>query len=364
MRLSSTTIVTTAICATVCAALSLALTASVFADEPVSFKGKTITMIIPTTAGASTDLSGRLFAKFFSKHLPGAPASVSQNIPAGHGITALNFLTQQAKPDGLTLSMSSSSQVDPMTYRSPLSKYDPANLQIIGSVGAGDTAMIIRADALPRLMDKSQTPVAMGSVTGVPRTSMRMTVWGIEYLGWNAKWVVGYPGSSDLMLALERGEIDMTAFPIVYLLDKLTDTAKFKILTQDGEGPIERPTGRADIDNAPSFHQALAGKITDPRMVEAYEYWRSAILFKWMALPPKTPTAIRDIYRDAFRKTVADPEFLAMAEQSMPGFTVISAESTETIISNLAKTTPAAIEALDDLMRKQGLNIVKAEAPQ
>ena len=357
--LSSATLTVTSICATVC----LALAAPVLADEPVSFKGKTITMIIPTTAGASTDLSGRLFAKFFTKHLPGNPTSVSQNIPAGHGIVALNFLTQQSKPDGLTLSMSSSSQVDPITYRSPLAKYDPSQLQIIGSVGAGDTAMIIRADAMPRLMDRSQPPVTMGSVTGVPRTSMRMTVWGIEYLGWNAKWVVGYPGSSDLVLALERGEIDMTAFPIVYLLDKLTDTTKYKILIQDGEGPVERPTGRADIDNAPSIHQALAGKITDPKIVDAYEYWRSAILFKWMALPPKTPVAIRDAYRTAFFKIVADPEFIAQAEQSMQGFTVINAEATEKIIHNLAKTTPAAIEAMDDLMRKQGLNIVKAEAP-
>lgn len=87
------------------------------ADEPVSFKGKTVTMITPTTAGANTDLSARLFAKFYSKYLPGQPTTISQNIPAGHGITARNYLTQQAKTDGTTLSLSSSSQVDPITYR-------------------------------------------------------------------------------------------------------------------------------------------------------------------------------------------------------------------------------------------------------
>jgi tripartite-type tricarboxylate transporter receptor subunit TctC len=102
------------------------LAAPVFADETVSFKGKTITMIIPTTAGANTDLSARLFAKFFSKYLPGEPAAIAQNIPAAHGITALNYLAQQAKPDGLTVAMSSSSQVDPITYRAPAAKYDPA----------------------------------------------------------------------------------------------------------------------------------------------------------------------------------------------------------------------------------------------
>jgi tripartite-type tricarboxylate transporter receptor subunit TctC len=347
---------------TVVAAACLTLAASAFADEAVSFKGKTITMIIPTTAGANTDLSARLFAKFFSKYLPGEPAAIAQNIPAAHGITALNYVAQQAKPDGLTVTMSSSSQADPITYRAPAAKYDPAKLEIVGSVGAGDTAMIVRTDALPRLLDKSKPPVTMGSVAGVPRTSMRMTVWGIEYLGWNAKWVVGYPGSSDLVLALERGEIDMTAFPKVYLLDRLTDTAKFKVIYHDGEGTDEKPSGRADMDKAASFHAAMAGKITDPKVAEAYDYWRSAILFKWMALPPETPAAIRDTYRAAFRKIVADPQFTALAEQSMPGFTVISAAATEKIIHNLAKTSNEALAVMDELMRKQGLNIAKAKA--
>ena len=351
MRLPSTLVI---------AATCLALAAPAFADEAVSFKGKTITMIIPTTAGANTDISARLFAKFFSKYLPGQPTAISQNIPAGHGITALNYLTQQAKTDGLTVAMSSSSQVDPITYRAPLAKYDPANFGIVGSVGAGDTAMIIRTDALPRLLDKSKPPVTMGSVAGVPRTSMRMTAWGIEYLGWNAKWVVGYPGSSDLVLALERGEIDMTAFPKVYLLDKLTDTSKYKVIYHDGEGE-ERPSGRADMDQAKSFHEAMAGKITDPKVAEGYDYWRAAILFKWMALPPKTPDAILGTYRDAFQKIVVDPDFVAQAEQSMPGFTVISSEGTEKIIRDLAKTTDAAIEVIDDMMRKQGLNIAKSQ---
>ncbi len=345
----------------VVAAACLALATPARAEGPISFKGKTVTMIIPTTAGANTDLSARLFGKFFSKYLPAQPTTVSQNIPAGHGITALNYLAQQAKPDGLTVSMSSSSQVDPITYRVPAAKYDPAKLQIIGSVGAGDTAMIIRTDALPRLLDKTKPPVTMGSVAGVPRTSMRMTVWGIEYLGWNAKWVVGYPGSSDLVLALERGEIDMTAFPKVYLLDKLTDTSKFRVIYHDGEGEV-RPTGRADMDKAASFNEAMAGKIKDPMVAEAYEYWRAAILFKWLALPPDTPVAIRDLYREAFNKIVVDPDFTALAEQSMPGFTVISAAGTEKIIHDLAKTSDAALGVMDDLMRKQGLNIAKAQA--
>jgi tripartite-type tricarboxylate transporter receptor subunit TctC len=336
--------------------------APALAEEGVSFQGKTITMIIPTTAGAGTDMNARLFARFFSKHLPGSPTFVSQNMPAGHGVTALNYMVQQVKPDGTTVSMSSSSQLDPITYRMPQAKYDPAMFAIIGSIGSGDTVMIMRTDAQPRLLDKSKPPVTMGSVPGIPRTSQRMAVWGTEYLGWNTKWVVGYPGSSDLGLAMERGEIDMTAFPKPWLIDKLTDTAKYKVLYTDAASDeVRKPTGRADLDNAPSFIDAMAGKIKDPLMNEAFEYWRAGILIKWLALPPKTPDAVRDTYRAAFKKTVADPEFIAIADQSMPGYTVLSAEATEKIIHNLAKTSQAAMDAIDDLMRKQGLKVPKKE---
>lgn len=200
------------------------------ADSGISFEGKTVTMIIPTTSGAGTDLSARLYAHYFSKYLPGQPTFVSSNVPSGHGVSALNFLAAQAKPDGLTIVMASDSQADPLTFRTPQAHYDPLMFPIVGAVGTSDTALIVRTDALPRLTDLSAKPVNMGSVGGVPRASMRMAIWGRKFLGWNLKWVIGYPGSSDLALALERGEIDMTTFPGAYLADKLTDTRKYKIL--------------------------------------------------------------------------------------------------------------------------------------
>jgi tripartite-type tricarboxylate transporter receptor subunit TctC len=326
------------------------------AADPVSFKDKTITMIIPTTAGAGTDISARLLLKFFGKYLPGSPSTVASNLPAGHGTPAMNYLVQQAKPDGLTIAMGSTSQAEPVNYRAPQSKYDPTELTIVGALGLGDNAMMIRREAEPRLLDKSKPPVTIGSVGGVPRAGMNMAVWGIEYLGWNARWVVGYPGSSDLLLALERGEIDMTAFPMTYLTDKLTDQAKFKALYREGLTANEHASPRDDLNKAPSFVAAMQGRIKDPHIEKAYDYWRAGIFFKWLSMPPKVPAAIRDTYRAAFAKIVVDPEFVALAEPSLPGFSVISAQETEAIIRELARTYEES-NVIDDLMRKQGLNV-------
>jgi hypothetical protein len=125
-----------------------------------------------------------------------------------------------------------------------------------------------------------------------------------------------------------------------------------------------RPSSRPDMDKAESFHHAMEGKIKDPKVAEAYDYWRAATLFKWMALPPKAPDAILGTYRNAFQKIVVDRDFIAQAETSMPGFTVISADATLKIVQDLAKTTDAALEVMDDLMRKQGLNIAKAQTKE
>src|SRR4051812_4855606 len=256
------------------------------AAQPVSFAGKVVTMVIPSTVGGSTDLAARLFAKFIGRHLPGAPTVVSSNVPGGQGIPALNFMTQQAKPDGLTIIMPSSNEADPATYRTPQAHYDPSAFGIIGALGFGDTLMVIRADAWPRLYDKSKSPVIMGAVSGVPRGGMRVASWGAHYLGWNIRWVTGYGGLPDLVLALERGEIELTSFARFYLIDKLLDPQTYKILCLDGLDENARPSGRLDVDSAPSFSAAMAGKVTDPKMQAAYDYWAaSSVLFKWLALP-------------------------------------------------------------------------------
>jgi tripartite-type tricarboxylate transporter receptor subunit TctC len=321
------------------------------AADTVSFEGKSVKMIIPTTAGGGTDVAARLFARFLGKYLPGRPAIVPQNMPGGGGITPLNFFAVQSKPDGLTIAFSSSTEADPITFRTAQAQYNPAKFGIIGGFGLGDQLLVIRTEALPRLLDKSQKPVAMGTVAGQPRGGMRMTLWGNRYLGWNTQWVTGYPGSSDLLLAIERGEIDMTSFAREYIADKLTDPSKYKVLYADGLGKNARSSGRADFDNAAKFVDAMEGKIKDAKMQAAFDYWRAGILFKWATLPPDTPPAIVDVYRDAFRKVAADAEFAQLADQVMQGYTVISPEDMVKDINDLAATPDDALKTTDELVR-------------
>src|SRR5262245_23957323 len=95
------------------------------AQDPVTFKGKTITMIVGSSAGGGTDAAARLIAPFLAKYLPGNPAVIVQNMPGADGVVALNYFVQQVRPDGLTVTTGDSPQIEPIRYRTPQPRQYP-----------------------------------------------------------------------------------------------------------------------------------------------------------------------------------------------------------------------------------------------
>src|SRR4051794_38251695 len=176
-----------------------------------SFKGQQVDLIVGYPAGGGTDASGRLIAEFLGKYLPGSPTVVTRNMPGAEGLLAGNYFVKQAAPDGLMLMMGSGTQADPLHYRRPQSKFDPTKMGIVGGVGRGGTVLMINKEALPRLHSATSQPVAMGALGSIPRSGMIAAAWGRRYLDWNLRWVIGYPGTNELFLAMDRGEVDMTS---------------------------------------------------------------------------------------------------------------------------------------------------------
>jgi hypothetical protein len=196
----------------------------------------------------------------------------------------------------------------------------------------------------------------MGSLGGVPRSGMYMTVWGIEFLGWNAKWVVGYRGTNELMLALERGEIDMTTTANLFLIQKLIASGKFTILAQTGTLKSGALASRPDFGEAPIFARMMDGKIAAPVARKAFEYWGSiAVMDKWLALPPKSSQAMLDVYRDAYDKVVQDADFLDRGRKISDDILPLPHRDVETLIQRLGSTQREAVEYISTMLRKQGL---------
>ena len=121
------------------------------------YKGKTITVYIGTTPGALYDQWGRILAMHISKHIPGKPDIVVQNMPGAGHVIAANYVYKTTKPDGLSLIGS----IVPTLYFNQLvgrkeAQYDWSKFVWIGSPVQGESQMYMRADTPYKTMEEQR----------------------------------------------------------------------------------------------------------------------------------------------------------------------------------------------------------------
>ena len=341
----------------VAALLAASLLGAAEAAAEVDFKGQTISMICGAAPGGGTDATARLMAPYFEKYLPGHPTVIVRNMPGAGGVTALNFVVQQTKPDGLTIVGGGNAQLSPVTYRKSNGVYDPRKFRYIGGIGRGGTIVIINSEREKRLYDKSTTPLFFGALDGT-RSGELIGFWGMEYLGWNAKMVVGYAGTNDIVVAMDRGEVDMNSTANLFQFQKLLVANRFKILIQSGTFSDGQFRGRPEYGNAPVFATMMEQKLKDPLAREAFQYWEAFMATdKWFGLTEGTPDDILAVYRNAFNKAVADPEFIERASHISEDMAPMSPSDMQLLANQLAGSTEEAADFIKTMQRKHGLNI-------
>jgi hypothetical protein len=334
----------------------LASAVSAHAQEEVSFRGKTVRMIVGSVPGGITDVGARMIARYIGKYLPQSLTIVVQNMPGANGIAAVNYFTHQVAPDGLTFLAGSSSQVTPDVMRTnPAVRYDPVKFLFIGGVQNAGTLLIVAKRALERLADRSRSPVVMAQVGGT-RTGGLITVWGAEYLGWNVRWVTGYQGTPQTVFALMRGEADMLDTAGINMIEPLLKTGDFLPIVQPGivvNGTLSR---RGAFPDVPLATEVLDGKLSGAAS-RAFESWLKTVqIGKYYALPPNTPSHYLAVYRDAFEKMQADPEFRQQAKTALdPDYVMMSALETKQLIDDLVAMPDEDLEFLNRLRNKYGL---------
>jgi hypothetical protein len=343
-------------------ALSIAwlVTSPAKAQEAPSFAGKTITMTIGFGAGGSVDLYGRTLGQYLVQHLPGHPSLLVINQLGAGGVVALNSWVAKAEPNGLAITIGAESQTDPDALFRTQAKYDTTSFNYVGGLSAYSQGLYVGKDAVARLYDKSQKPVLMGLVGSTLRSGNYGVFWGASVLGWNIKWVRGYPSTSELRQALERGEIEMSTFGSSRDIKSLGDTGNFKVVSQGGTVKDGKRVPRAAFGDAPILADLVKGKITDPLAQKAFDYSENVSqVGMWLALPPKTPKPIVDVYVKAFNETLKDPQYEADFAKIDPDSLVASKTDIEALIGKLAKVSPQTVEYIQDEMKRLDVDQTK-----
>jgi tripartite-type tricarboxylate transporter receptor subunit TctC len=281
-----------------------------------SFEGKTVSIICGFKAGGGYDRTARILARHLPKYLPGSPNVIVQNMPGANSITAANHVYNIAKPDGLTIGTFNRNLVLAQLTKVPGVKFDQTRFAWVGSAATESTVLAIRSDLPYKNFDelrKSGKTLVVGA-TGPGANTYDFPLLLKELLGVDIKIVSGYSSSSDIMLAVERKEVDARA-------GSYTSLRPF--IDRNLVHPVIRARAtEAGIEQLP-VDEALA---PTPR-AKAIMALRSApeVVGRPYVMAPGTPDDIVRTMREAFGKALKDPELLAEAKKSkmdlefMPG---------------------------------------------
>lgn len=326
--------------------------------QDVSYKGKTVTLIINSAAGGGTDLTNRMIGNHLAKYLPGSPQVVFRNIAGGGGLKANNYFANQVPPDGLTFLGGSRTQISPTKVRAPQVKYDPAKYAFIGGDANLGSIMVVNRKAVARLTDPSAPPVVYGDFDGT-RSGILLSLWTKETANWNLRWVVGYAGQAALSMAVQGGELDAMANQNEARIKPMVAgefVAVAQIGVRDDSGQIVR---RRTFPDVPLFSEIILPKLDGPARQAFLNMYADFLVNKWIALPPGTPDSHVATYRAAYQKVVVDPEFRKFAEGDMGAeYTPLSGEQIQAIVADLAATSDADIAYVKALSKKYGVQQV------
>ncbi len=295
--------------------LALSALHPAFAQEPF-YKGKTIKIVVGLSAGGGYDRAARLLARHMGKYIPGNPDIIVQNMPGAGSVVSANYAYGVAKPDGLTLLMPHNN-----VYLSQLSadqevKFDLLKMHWIGSMDKDDMMLFIRSDAPYKTIKDvitAKEPPKCGS-TGVGASDYVLSRILEETIGAKINQVIGYPGSNEISIAVERGEVACQGLTIQTFFSRepfLTWVKSnfVRFLTQSGRKRDPRVSSPTIFELMDEYKTPASKRRLAEAMLSGGEWARS------MLVAPATPPDRVQMLRDAYDKTVKDPELLAEAKK-------------------------------------------------
>jgi tripartite-type tricarboxylate transporter receptor subunit TctC len=289
----------------------------VFAADQPFYAGKTVNVIAGFAPGGTIDIRARLFGRHLSKYLPGNPSVVVQNMVGAGGLVAANYTFSVAKPDGLTLlHFPSSTVMNTFLTAKANVKYDIRQVPIIW-LGSDSWLTVINPNTtgLKRAEDllKTATQLRVGG-SGVSSLRSLRPKLALELFGVDHTWVNGYKGSSDLLLAFEKGEIHLFEDPQDGYKANIRPREKSgnaAILWQTGIiGTDESFTRSKLLPQVPTLDEVLP---KDKKSGARWQAWKAAVIpqaFQYsVGLHPDTPRDRIKALSDAFAKMTQDADF-------------------------------------------------------
>jgi len=301
------------------------------------YKGKTIDLIIGYPPGGSNDVFARFLARHMPKHIPGNPNIVTRNMPGGGSLLAANYMYSIAPKDGSVLAIISPTAPLDAKLGNPAAKYQPEKFNWIGRTGTAANPLMVWSTQPYKSWKDALTQEITLAATGAGSTvSVYPTVFN-NVMKTKFKLVMGYKGSGEAMLAMERGETagHSTAFDALKTQhpDWITQ-GKIRYLLQFA---LTRHPEMPDVPTAIEAAETDEQRAIFRAVLNATEVGKP--FFTTPGVPPERVEALRR----AFDKMTADADFKAEFERSKVELNPLPGEKLQQLVEELVGISPELV---------------------
>ncbi len=321
-----------------CIIFALGLPGSAHSASVADFyRGKSVTLLIGYSSGGGYDTYARVLARHMSRHIPGSPAIIPQNMPGAGSLRAANVLYNVAPKDGTAIGIFSRGMAMEPLIGTSVTQFDARKFTWLGS-GTNEVSLCLTWHASPvkKWADMLTTSFTVGGEGSGSDPDIFSTMIKNAF-GAKLKLVSGYPGSAEVALAVERGEVDgrcgWSWSSLKLLRPGWIDQKKVNLIAQLSlQRTPELPDVPMVMDFATTSRQRQMLKLVLSRQSMARPF----------AAPPGVPDDRKQALRQAFDETMADAEFLTEAKQRGLEVNPVNGASIDRLVGELY-ATPAEI---------------------
>ena len=331
-----------------CLALVASLLASLWpalgqADEVADFyKGKTVELQIGFGPGGGNDVWGRMVSRHLPRHLPGNPTFVPKNVPAAGSLLVANNLYNVAPKDGSALGMIARGIPFEPLFGGQGTQFDALKFNYLGSPSYDSNMCAVwHEHPAKTAKDLLTVPTVIGS-TGSGAESHVFPILLENLLGMKIKTIKGYKGSQDIMLAIERRELDGICLGTETVRrTSAYQEGKFRIILQMAVKP---DPVLGDLPLVIDF-----AKTPEDRAALDLIFARVDVGRPFVA-PPGVPMVRVAALRKAFTATMNDKDFAADMAQAKFEISPLTGEELEALIRKAYATPKDVVARTSELL--------------
>lgn len=323
------------------------MAASASADPAGDFyQGKTVTIVVGYPPASGYTIYGQMLAKYFSEHMAGRPTVVVQSMPGAGSIKAANYVYTVAPKDGTTLGIFSVGALIDQLFGLSKTSFDATKFGWIGNMDESVGVCVVKRDAGVRKFDDLLTRETLFGGTGPSGGATQAAIALSRLYGARIKLIKGYPGAQDVVLAMDRGEVQgVCGITIAVLNSRLSQQIKSGELI-----PIihDAMKPQPQLAGVPSVYD-FAKSDDDRSVLDLLFGWR--VLGRPLAAPPDISPERLAALRKAFIDAMHDPRFVAEAAKAQLDIAPSSGEEVATLIARLFSHSSDTIKRAADAVR-------------